>query len=151
MGALTGSYPWTEFDCAGRIDAGAPLVRGHPEDELASGCRTTPQQVNNTMSISSQIEDKVRAHFSPDHLEVINESHNHNVAPGSSTHFKLIVVAAAFQGKTAVTRHRSLYGILGDELQNGVHALALHLYTPEEWAQIKQAPESPECLGGSAQ
>lgn len=102
------------------------------------------------MSVSSQIEDKIRTHFKPDHLEVVNESDNHNVAPGSSTHFKLVVVAAAFQGQAAVARHRTVYGVLSDELQNGVHALALHLYTPEEWAQTRQAPQSPECLGGSA-
>jgi BolA protein len=29
------------------------------------------------------------------------------------------------------------------------HALALHTYTPEEWAQIDTAPASPTCAGGS--
>jgi len=29
------------------------------------------------------------------------------------------------------------------------HALALHTYTPEEWAAQGSAPESPTCLGGS--
>jgi BolA protein len=27
--------------------------------------------------------------------------------------------------------------------------LALHTYTPEEWAQIDAAPASPTCAGGS--
>lgn len=100
------------------------------------------------MSVSAQIEEKIVAQFSPTFLEVANESHGHNVAPGSETHFKLVVVAPAFQGQNAVQRHRSVYGLLGEELQNGVHALALHLYTPEEWRQIEAAPESPNCLGG---
>jgi BolA protein len=29
------------------------------------------------------------------------------------------------------------------------HALALHTYTPGEWAQIDAAPASPTCAGGS--
>jgi len=28
------------------------------------------------------------------------------------------------------------------------HALALHTYTPEEWATIDAAPASPTCAGG---
>src|SRR5690606_16049499 len=102
------------------------------------------------MSVSRQIEENVRTHFNPVHLEVINESHNHNVAPGSQTHFKLVMVADTFQGQTAVARHRGVYGVLSEQLQSGVHALALHLYTPEEWTQIAKAPDSPDCLGGSA-
>jgi BolA protein len=41
---------------------------------------------------------------------------------------------------------------LAEELAGGVHALALHTMTPEEWfAKGGQAPESPPCLGGSKQ
>jgi BolA protein len=28
------------------------------------------------------------------------------------------------------------------------HALALHTYTPKEWAQVGVAPASPTCAGG---
>jgi len=28
------------------------------------------------------------------------------------------------------------------------HALALHTYTPQEWAEIDGAPASPTCAGG---
>ena len=34
----------------------------------------------------------------PSHLEVINESHMHNVPRSSETHFKVVVVAEAFEG-----------------------------------------------------
>ena len=30
-----------------------------------------------------------------------------------------------------------------------IHALALHTYTPDEWAQAGGAPDSPTCRGGS--
>jgi BolA protein len=36
---------------------------------------------------------------------------------------------------------------LGD-LMSEFHALALHTYTPEEWAKIDAAPASPTCAGG---
>jgi BolA protein len=29
------------------------------------------------------------------------------------------------------------------------HALALHTYTPQEWAETGAAPASPTCAGGS--
>ena len=39
---------------------------------------------------------------------------------------------------------------LAEQMQGPVHALALHTYAPEEWRLRQQeAPQSPECLGGS--
>ena len=100
------------------------------------------------MSIQQQIESKLNASFNPDYLEVINESGNHNVPPGSESHFKVVMVASAFDGLNRVKRHQAVYGVLGDELSGGVHALALHLYTADEWQESGEAPKSPRCLGG---
>ena len=61
-----------------------------------------------------------------------------------------MLVADAFDGKRQVARHQQIYGVLAQELQNGVHALALHTYSPAEWAaRNRPAPDSPQCLGGS--
>jgi BolA family transcriptional regulator, general stress-responsive regulator len=88
--------------------------------------------------------------LAPLHLDVINESHGHSVAPGSETHFKVVAVSALFEGRRPVARHQLVYQACADELNAGLHALALHLYTPEEWqARAQQAPASPACLGGS--
>jgi len=47
-----------------------------------------------------------------------------------------------------LVRHRRVNALLAQALQNGVHALALHTYTPEEWqARAALAPESPNCAG----
>lgn len=83
------------------------------------------------------------------HVEVVNESSGHNVPAGSETHFKVVAVSAAFAGQSAVRRHQAVYALLRGPLAAGVHALALHTYTPEEWAQAGSAPESPACRGGS--
>ena len=101
-----------------------------------------------TMVIQSQIENKLKTELSPSHLEVINESHGHSVPRNSETHFKVIVVSDKFEKRSLVERHREIYRVLGDELKGGVHALALHTYTPSEWEQT-QTPKSPPCLGGS--
>lgn len=101
------------------------------------------------MSVQSDIEAKLTSALQPAHLEVINESSNHNVPPGSESHFKVVIVTDAFDGKMLVARHRMINEILADELQHKIHALALHTYTPTEWAEVSgHAPVSPPCLGG---
>lgn len=101
------------------------------------------------MSLQNRIQLKVEHEVKPQYFDLINESHMHS-GPATDSHFKLIVVSETFSGLSAVKRHQRLYALLADELRDGVHALALHLYTPEEWA-LKQAPApaSPACLGGS--
>lgn len=102
------------------------------------------------MNIQQIIETRLADELGPEWLEVVNESDQHNVPANSETHFKLVVVAAAFSGKRQVARHQSVYKILAEQLAGPVHALALHTYTPEEW-QLRNAasPDSPQCLGGS--
>ena len=102
------------------------------------------------MSRQNQIEAKLQAAFSPLHLEVVDESHRHAVPEGSESHFKVTLVSDRFQGQRLVQRHRAVNQLLAEELQGGIHALALHTLTPEEWfAKGGQAPESPPCMGGS--
>ena len=102
------------------------------------------------MSVQQLIQRKVQDDLSPVLLRVENESHRHS-GPASESHFKLTVVAEAFAGLPRVQRHRHVYGLLQQQLQSGVHALALHLYSPEEWeAGLGAAPGSPACRGGSA-
>lgn len=101
------------------------------------------------MQIQNTIEQKLSEQFAPLHLEVVNESHMHNVPEGSESHFRVVLVSEGFEGRPLVQRHRAVNGVLAEELQGQVHALALHTMTPEEWfAKGGQAPESPPCLGG---
>ena len=103
------------------------------------------------MTIQHSIETKLAASLEPLHLEVINESGNHNVPEGSESHFKVVLVSGAFEGRPMLARHRMVYAALSEELAGPVHALALHTYTPEQWqASDGDAPESPLCRGGKA-
>lgn len=102
------------------------------------------------MKIQQSIESRLSAELQPVHLEVINESHNHNVPPNSETHFKVVVVSEQFAGKRPVQRHQLVYKILSEELAGPVHALALHTFTPEEWKADATVMASPDCMGGKA-
>ena len=101
------------------------------------------------MSVEDEIIEKLQNSLKPEHLEVINESHMHNVPPGSESHFKVVAVSNEFNGKMLVARHRLINKALAEELEGPVHALALHTMTPDEWADKGGAPESPPCMGGS--
>ena len=81
----------------------------------------------------------------PQHLDLLDESHMHS--RGLETHYKAVIVSDVFSGLNAVKRHQKAYASLGD-LMGQIHALALHTYTPEEWAQQGVAPASPTCKGG---
>jgi acid stress-induced BolA-like protein IbaG/YrbA len=52
-----------------------------------------------------------------------------------NVHFEAVVIAAAFAGKRSVQRHQLVYGTLGAAVGNEIHALALQVYTPEEYTQ----------------
>jgi len=101
------------------------------------------------MTIQTSIEAKLQQNFSPTHLEVVNESHMHSVPPNSETHFKVVIATDAFADTRKVARHQKIYQVLSEELAGEVHALALHTYTPGEWQELQQAPNSPNCMGGS--
>jgi BolA protein len=98
--------------------------------------------------VQQAIEQKLDANFDPEFLSVENESHMHSgTAP--ETHFKVTLASETFNGMRKVARHQKVYGLLADELAGTVHALALHLYTPDEWAERERSPDSPNCMGGS--
>lgn len=100
------------------------------------------------MSIQTAIETKLAREFEADLLRVENESHLHNVAPGSESHFKVTIVSEAFTDEMPIVRHRRVNRTLADEMRQ-IHALSLHTFTPAEWqARSGQVSDSPKCRGG---
>jgi len=102
-------------------------------------------------TIQATIEQKLLAAFSPKFLDVVNESHTHNVPPGSESHFKVIIVSNNFEDERLIKRHRSVNSTLAEELSDHIHALAIHTYTESEWHEQYEGntPLSPKCMGGS--
>lgn len=102
------------------------------------------------MSVAAAIEEKLRSAFAVDWLELDNESDQHSGPPGRESHFRLVLVSGDFAGQRPVRRHQAVYAALAQELDGPVHALSMHLFTPEEWTQRgEQAAASPACRGGS--
>jgi BolA protein len=102
------------------------------------------------MKIQSSIEEKLNASLAPSYLEVLNESDNHNVPPGSESHFKVTVVSNEFESKMLIARHRIINKLLAEELAGAIHALSIHSFTPSEWSEKnQQSRQSPPCLGGA--
>ncbi len=99
------------------------------------------------MTMKSQITEKLQHALTPEHLEVVNESHLHNVPANSESHFKVFIVSNDFKNLPLIARHRLVNKVLEEALHEGIHALALHTMTMEEWFARGGAPDSPQCMG----
>ena len=86
--------------------------------------------------VAMTIDNKLRAAFAPQRLAIEDESSRHHGhagwREGGETHFRVEIVSAAFEGQSRVTRQRLVYAALKDELDAGLHALALTTLTPSE-------------------
>lgn len=101
------------------------------------------------MSRKNRIESILNEELSLMYLNVEDESKNHHVPQGAETHFKVTLVSPQFADLTRVARHRLLNKLLGEEFNQGLHALSMHLYTPEEWEKNKKSVlNSPSCRDG---
>ncbi len=82
------------------------------------------------------IAQKLTAAFSPTQLSVEDESAKHAGHAGSrpegETHFRVRVVASAFEGLSRVERQRRVYAALAGELKTHIHALSVTALTPAE-------------------
>ena len=89
--------------------------------------------------------------FNPEYFELENESHMHSVPKNSETHFRLLVVSNAFEGKSRIDRSRLVNDVVKPYMAQGLHALSQRTFTLPEWDKIKDTfvMVSPECRGGS--
>jgi BolA family transcriptional regulator, general stress-responsive regulator len=97
---------------------------------------TLPLLKPGSMRTADLITQKLTEAFSPQSLNVVDESHQHEGhaghRPGGQTHFRIYIVSEQFKGKTRLERHRLINGTLSDELAGSVHALAIHAAAPGE-------------------
>jgi len=99
------------------------------------------------MNMQATINEKLNDALAPEFLEIINESNMHS-GPATESHFKVVAVSEAFEGKMLIARHRMINNALADEL-NSIHALSLHTMTPDEYFEkAGKVAESPQCGGG---
>jgi BolA family transcriptional regulator, general stress-responsive regulator len=84
--------------------------------------------------VKQAITEKLRQTFTPESLDVVDESHLHEGhaghRPGGETHFRIYIVSRAFEGKSRIERHRLINSTLAAELAGSVHALAIKAEAP---------------------
>jgi BolA protein len=86
------------------------------------------------VTVAERIEVKLSA-LNPESLEVVDESAahaGHEGAKAGGGHYRLVIVARAFEGKPAQLRHRMVYEALGPMMKREIHALAIKAYAPGE-------------------
>ena len=79
------------------------------------------------MTTKDKIEKILRQQFSPEHLDVIDESHKHAGHAGAQSgggHFEVIIVSKKFEGKNLLEKHRMIYAAI-KEIKSEIHALAI--------------------------
>lgn len=88
------------------------------------------------MSVKETMESKLTEAFSPEAVSVVDESHLHKGHGGwresGETHFRVELVSGKFSGTSRLDRHRMVNDALKEELEGGVHALAIRANAPEE-------------------
>ncbi|KAG6510941.1 sufE-like protein 1, chloroplastic/mitochondrial [Zingiber officinale] len=81
---------------------------------------------------------RLKQALSPVELEVKDVSYLHAGHAGvrgsadGETHFNVRAISKEFEGKSLVKRHRLIYDLLQEELQQGLHALSIDAKTPSE-------------------
>lgn len=87
------------------------------------------------MSVEQRIRERL-ARLDPVRVELDDESERHRghagYVEGGGTHWRLTIVARAFEGKTTVARHRMVYQALGELMRHPIHALAIQARSPDE-------------------
>lgn len=88
------------------------------------------------MSAEQTIRDSLMVALEPTRLDVVNESHLHSGHAGSpgtgESHFRVLIVSTAFEGRSRVERHRLVNDALANLLSGRIHALALKAFAPGE-------------------
>jgi len=116
----------------------APRCPSHPNVTKKA------EDENEVGPIQQGIETKIKQALNPTYFQIRNDSwiHQHhapmqNAKNRAESHFNMIVISEKFKEYRGLpSRHRLVYKILEDELENkGVHALQIKAKTPEEWAK----------------
>jgi BolA protein len=85
-----------------------------------------PQELT---SRAERMKAALTSAFSPELLEIDDESHLHHghagAQPGGETHYAVRIRAASLTGLSRVARHRAVNEALAAEFATGLHALSI--------------------------
>lgn len=74
------------------------------------------------------------APLEPVTVEISDDSHLHagHAGAGGGGHYRLTIVSPQFVGKSPLERHRMVYSALHELMLDGIHALNIRAYSPDE-------------------
>lgn len=66
-----------------------------------------------------------------------NNHKNHSTYEGGG-HYQAVIISDDFEGLRLLERHKKIYSILGDLMQNEIHAFSMKTYTNNEFKKLDQ-------------
>jgi BolA protein len=92
--------------------------------------------------VANSIRQTLIAALAPSRLDLTDESALHaghaGARPEGESHFRMLIVAAMFAGKSRLQRQRMVFDALADLMRTDIHALSITALTPEEAARIRE-------------
>ena len=88
-----------------------------------------------TTSRTQHIRSVLDTAFSPELLEVEDESHLHEGHAGARSgkgHFRVTIVSPKFEGLGRIQRHQAIFQALGDFMETDIHALSISALAPSD-------------------
>jgi BolA family transcriptional regulator, general stress-responsive regulator len=84
--------------------------------------------------VVAQLRAALERALAPRTLEIVDDSARHAGHAGAAGggHFRVLLVAEAFRGRSRLERHRLVYEAVAPLLAGSVHALNIEARTPEE-------------------
>lgn len=90
--------------------------------------------------MQERIREKLAHGLQPSRLDIVNDSGRHAGHSGDDgsgeSHFRVMVISAAFTGKNRVERQRMVYDLLAEEMAGGIHALSIKALSPGEYDRV---------------
>lgn len=83
----------------------------------------------------ARIRSRLESQLAPIELELLDESHLHAGHAGARSgkgHFRVRIVAEAFDALPRLKRHRLVYEALGPVMEDDIHALTIEALAPSE-------------------
>jgi BolA family transcriptional regulator, general stress-responsive regulator len=88
------------------------------------------------MSVAEALRQQLQDRLDPQRLEIVDESARHHGhggwREGGETHFRVLVVAGCFAGRSRIDRQRLVHNAAADLLRDQIHALSISALAPDE-------------------
>ena len=88
----------------------------------------------------NEIEDLIKSEMKIVKISIADFSNNHKNHQGNSGggHYQAVIISDDFEGLSLLERHKKIYSILGNLMQNEIHAFSMKTYTNDEFKALDE-------------